>query len=256
MTVFRSSPLFQYKGGLITFVVALLKTNMKDVHYSESVEMYLKTLANLGGAQEAVPIARIAERLEITPVSANEMMQRLAREGLVAHQPYKGVHLTDAGRGLAHSVIRRERLWERFLADHLKLDWALVHDWACQLEHATAPEVIEALDAFLQYPATCPQGNPIPRASGELAPPAGRLLNELAVGHSARLLAFEDESADVLAYLQRRGLRPGVVVTVTEIAPRHGPLTLRLDDQEVVLGASLAATVRVELIVANDKETP
>jgi DtxR family Mn-dependent transcriptional regulator len=218
---------------------------MKDFHYSESVEMYLKTLAILGGAGEPVPVARIAERLEITPVSANEMMQRLAREGLVAHQPYKGVQLTEAGRQLAHNVIRRERLWERFLADHLKLDWALVHDWACQLEHATAPEVIEALDAFLQFPATCPQGNPIPRASGEVEAAPGSPLNELPVGQSARILAFEDESAEVLAYLRKRGLQPEVVVTVTEIAPRHGPLTLRAGGQEVVLGVALAATVRV-----------
>jgi DtxR family Mn-dependent transcriptional regulator len=220
---------------------------MKDYHYSESVEMYLKTLATLGGAREPVPIARIAERLEVTPVSANEMMQRLAREGLVAHQPYKGVHLTDAGRQLAHNVIRRERLWERFLVDHLKLDWALVHDWACQLEHATAPEVIDALDAFLEFPATCPQGNPIPRAGGELEPAPGFLLSEVAVGQSARLVAFEDESAEVLAYVQKRGLRPGTRVAVTEIAPKDGPLTLRVADQDVVLGVALAATMRVEL---------
>lgn len=219
---------------------------MKDFQYSESVEMYLKTLANLGGAHDLVPIARIAERLEVTPVSANEMMQRLARENLVSHQPYKGVQLTEAGRELAYNVIRRERLWERFLVDHLQLDWALVHDWACQLEHATAPEVSAALDAFLKYPATCPQGNPIPRANSDLEATGGQLLSELAVGQTARLEAFEDESADVLNYLQRRSLRPGALVTVTEIAPKHGPLTLRVNDQEVVLGANLAATVRVQ----------
>lgn len=226
--------------------MARLEIIVKDSQYSESVEMYLKTLATLGGVHEPVPIARLAERMEVTPVSANEMMQRLAREGLVAHQPYKGVCLTEAGRGLAHSVIRRERLWERFLADHLKLGWARVHDWACQLEHATAPEVIEALDAFLNYPATCPQGNPIPRADGGLAPASGRLLSELAVGQSARLTAFEDESAEVLDYLERRGLQPGAEVAVTEIAPKQGPLTLRVAGREVVLGANLAATVRVE----------
>lgn len=220
----------------------------KDFQYSESVEMYLKTLATLGGASEPVPIARLAERMEVTPVSANEMMQRLAREGLVAHQPYKGVHLTETGCGLAHNVIRRERLWERFLADHLRLGWARVHDWACQLEHATAPEVIEALDAFLDYPATCPQGNPIPRDGGSLTPASGRLLSELTVGQSARLTAFEDESAEVLNYLERRGLLPGAAVTVTEIAPRQGPLTLRVAEKEIVLGANLAATVRVELL--------
>jgi len=220
---------------------------MKDAHYSESVEMYLKTLATLSSG-EPVPIARIAERLDITTVSANEMMQRLARENLVAHQPYKGVTLTEAGRDLAHNVIRRERLWERFLVDHLRLDWALAHEWACQLEHATAPEVIEALDAFLGYPTRCPQGNPIPRAGQPLEATRGLFLSELTVGQTARLVAFEDESADVLGYLQKRGLRPGSLVNVTEIAPKHGPLTLELEGREVMLGVNLAASIRVELM--------
>ncbi|MDW8327024.1 MAG: metal-dependent transcriptional regulator [Anaerolineales bacterium] len=221
---------------------------MKDSHYSESVEMYLKTLATLGGGSEPVPIARIAERMDVTTVSANEMMQRLARENLVAHQPYKGVTLTETGRDLAQNVIRRERLWERFLVDHLKLDWALAHEWACQLEHATAPEVIDALDAYLDYPAQCPQGNPIPRAGQPLQALRGPLLSEIAVGQSVRLKAFEDESAEVLSYLQKRGLTVGSIVTVTEIAPKHGPLTLALEGREVVLGVNLAASIRVELL--------
>lgn len=221
---------------------------MKNSHYSESVEMYLKTLATLGGGSEPVPIARIAERMDVTTVSANEMMQRLARENLVAHQPYKGVTLTETGRDLAQNVIRRERLWERFLVDHLKLDWALAHEWACQLEHATAPEVIDALDAYLDYPAQCPQGNPIPRAGQPLQALRGPLLSEIAVGQSVRLKAFEDESAEVLSYLQKRGLTVGSIVTVTEIAPKHGPLTLALEGREVVLGVNLAASIRVELL--------
>lgn len=226
---------------------------MPDPHHSESVEMYLKTLATLGGAAEPVPIARIAERLEVSPVSAGEMMQRLGRDDLVLHQPYRGVLLTSAGRRLAQDVIRRERLWECFLHDHLHLDWAQVHGWACQLEHATAPEVIEALDAFLAYPATCPQGNAIPRSGCALAAAPLPLLSELAVGQPARIAAFEDETPEVLTYLQKRGFGPGVTVTVTEIAPKHGPLTVWVTPPggapaEQVVGTNLAATVRVALI--------
>lgn len=223
---------------------------MPDSHLSESVEMYLKTLATLGGAAEAVPIARLAERLAVSPVSAGEMMQRLGRDALVTHQPYRGVQLTPAGRHLAHDVIRRERLWECFLHDRLGLPWAQVHAWACQLEHATAPEVIEALDAFLHYPAACPQGNPIPRGAGELPPPTQPLLSAMPLGQPARVVAFEDETEEVLSYLQKRGFGPGVTVTVVEIAPKHGPLTVRVAaaDQpaaEHVVGTNLAATVRV-----------
>lgn len=223
---------------------------MPDQPHSESVEMYLKTLANLGGAAEPVAIARIAERLEVSPVSAGEMMQRLGRDDLVVHQPYRGVLLTAAGCQLAHDVIRRERLWECFLHDHLRLDWAQVHGWACQLEHATAPAVIAALDAFLAYPAACPQGNPIPRAGDTLPAPTLPLLSDLPVGQPARLVAFEDESAEVLTYLRKRGFGPGVTVTVIEVAPKHGPLTVCVTPAggppaEHVLGTNLAATVRV-----------
>ncbi|MCC7360494.1 MAG: metal-dependent transcriptional regulator [Anaerolineales bacterium] len=212
---------------------------------SESVEMYLKTLAALEGGGAPVPIAHVAARLAVSPVSAGEMMQRLGRDGLVSHLPHKGVVLTPNGRQLAHDVIRRERLWEVLLHDQLGLPWARVHAWACQLEHATAPEVSEALDAFLGYPAACPQGNTIPRDGA--AAVALPLLSDLPLGQPARLAAFEDESEEVLVYLHKRGLAPGVTVTVTEVAPRQGPLTLQLEGgAEQVIGTSLAATIRVQ----------
>ena len=213
-------------------------------HLSESVEMYLKTLAALEDGGAPVPIAHVAARLAVSPVSAGEMMQRLGRDGLVSHLPHKGVTLTPDGRQLAHDVIRRERLWEVLLHDRLGLPWARVHAWACQLEHATAPEVSAALDSFLGFPAACPQGNAIPRGDEPAA--ALPLLNDLPLGQPARLAAFEDESEEVLVYLHKRGLVPGELVTVTEVAPRQGPLTLRLaSGAEQVIGTSLAATIRV-----------
>ena len=99
---------------------------MTESASSESVEMYLKTVAELGGEHGPVPIGRVAKRMGVSPVSANEMMKRLGEQRLIQHQMYKGVSLTDDGRRLANSVIRRQRLWECFLVDHLKLDWARV----------------------------------------------------------------------------------------------------------------------------------
>ena len=64
--------------------------------FSESTEMYLKAMVELGSRD--VPISRLAERLSVTNVSANEMMRRLAEQGLVTHTPYKGVTLTKKGK--------------------------------------------------------------------------------------------------------------------------------------------------------------
>ncbi|HRE28619.1 MAG TPA: metal-dependent transcriptional regulator [Anaerolineales bacterium] len=210
--------------------------------------MYLKSLAVLGGARQPVAVAQLAEKLQVTTVSANEMLHRLSRDGLVTHQPYRGFQLTEAGRETAWDVIRRERLWERFLVDQLKLDPARAIGWACQLEHATAPEVIEALDGFLQYPATCPQGQPIPRSADDAVHGEGRMLSEAEIGERVRLTAFDDEDPEVLTYLQRQGLAIGQVVSVVEMGPRRSPLTLRLENGQAVIGRDLALTIQTERV--------
>lgn len=210
---------------------------------SESTEMYLKAMAELGDRD--VAIARLAERLSVTPVSANEMMRRLGDQGLVTHTPYKGVTLTERGREAAANVLRRQRLWEVFLFEHLKIEWAKVYELACSLEHATAPEVTEALAGFLGNPTVCPRGNPIPDENGVFAPLEGRLLSEVPVGESATILAVNATATDVLKYLQDKGILPGQVIHVIEAAPLDGPLTLSVNGKEVALGLSMAGFVIV-----------
>jgi DtxR family Mn-dependent transcriptional regulator len=219
---------------------------------SESVEMYLKTVAELGGEHGPVPIGRVAERLGVSPVSANEMMKRLGEQQLIEHQMYKGVSLTDDGRRLANSVIRRQRLWECFLVGHLNLDWAKVHDLACDLEHATSPEVTEALAHYLGDPSRCPHGNPIPDPDGAVGQEDDLTLSRLKVGQSGRIRAIVPESSELLAYLAERGLFPGQSLTVVEAAPLNGPLTILVGDSQdqpqVALGLALAELVQVDQI--------
>lgn len=217
---------------------------MSVENLSESTEMYLKAMSELGDRD--VPIARLAERLDVTNVSANEKMRRLGEQGLVSHTPYKGVTLTKKGREAASNVIRRQRLWERFLYDHLKIEWAKVYELACSLEHATAPEVTEALADFLHHPQTCPRGNPIPDVNGAYTPLNGVALTEVEVGKIVTVLAVNAIATDVLKYLQDKNILPGQKLKVLEVAPMDGPLTLSVNGKEVALGLSLAEFVIVE----------
>lgn len=215
--------------------------------YSESVEMYLKSLAEFD-TREPVAMARLAERLGVTQVSAGEMVKRLAEQGFVQHIPYKGVVLTHEGQKLANNVIRRQRLWECFLYDHLKLSWSMVYDLACDLEHATASEVTEALAQFLGEPAACPHGDPIPDAAGNVQPLDGVPLYALEVGQRARVQAVLATATDVLQYLETRGLLPGAEFTFVEIAPLQGPLILKIGEKEISVGAQIAERVLVQPI--------
>ena len=215
-------------------------------HLTESTEMYLKAMAELGDGA-VVGIGRLAERLEVTPVSANEMVKRLGDQGLVSHTPYKGVNLTKKGRKAASDVVRRQRLWECFLHHHLKMEWAQLYELACSLEHATAPEVTEALSDFLGNPKICPHGNPIPDANGLYTPLNGIPLSEVRVGSSVRVLAVQATTIDIFRYLQERTILPGREMTLLESAPMEGPLTLDIGGQRVALGLLLSKFVIVEM---------
>jgi DtxR family Mn-dependent transcriptional regulator len=213
---------------------------------SESTEMYLKAMAEFGDRD--VPIARLAARLSVTPVSANEMIKKLGEQRLVSHIPYKGVNLTKKGRDVACDVLRRQRLWEVFLYEHLKIEWAKIYELGCSLEHATASEVTEALAVFLGHPKTCPRGNPIPAADGSFTPLNGVPLREVAIGKTVRVLAVSATATDVLRYLQGQDILPGRELTLLEAAPLEGPLTLDVNGNRVALGRLVSEFIIVEII--------
>jgi len=215
---------------------------MKHESFNESAEMYLKTVSELAGPDALAPISALADRLGVSAVSATEMVHRLQEHGLVAHQPYRGVGLTDAGQQLADEVVRRHRLWECFLFERLGLPWDQVHDYACRLEHATVPAVTEALDAYLGRPAACPHGNPIPAVTD---PTAERALSELPAGNSAVIVRIYPETACLLSYLAELGLLPGCQLTLREIAPFQGPLVLLTAAGVRHIGREAAAQVYV-----------
>src|SRR5947207_9245964 len=109
-------------------------------------------------------MGRIAAAMGVVPGTATAMIKTLADSGLVTYEPRGGVRLTRGGEQLALHVVRRHRLVELFLVEHLGLDWSEVHDEAEQLEHAISDKVLARMDAVLGHPSTDPHGDPIPTA--------------------------------------------------------------------------------------------
>lgn len=212
---------------------------------TESAEEYLEAIYKLGEEGQPVALSTLAECLEISSVSANEMVRKLVERNLVLYEPYKGVSLTPAGQAKALAVIRRHRLWERLLTDVLGLSWDQVHEEACRLEHATSPLVEERLAQLLGEPKTCPHGHPMPTAEGEMAVEAGCPLAELTAGQRARVLRVPEGDDALLRYLATLGLKPQVTVQVEVAAPFQGPLTVQVGEARHVLGRELASQIVV-----------
>jgi DtxR family Mn-dependent transcriptional regulator len=210
---------------------------------TDSMEEYLETICKLGGEQSPVALSALAHQMGISSVSANEMIKKLVVRGLVTYEPYKGVRLTAEGQTQALGVIRRHRLWERFLADVLGLPWDRVHEEACQLEHATSSLVEEKLAQFLDEPETCPHGYPV--AGTDCCSEEGLPLSELEPGQCAVVLRVAEYNADLLRYLAELELRPQAVIEIEEVAPFDGPLTVRIGGCRQVVGRQVASQITV-----------
>jgi DtxR family transcriptional regulator, Mn-dependent transcriptional regulator len=206
------------------------------------VEEYLETIHSLG--EEGTPViqARIAERMGRSAPSVSEMLDRLAADGYV-NRSGRTIALTDEGRHLADSVIRKHRLAERLLVDIIGLPWHKAHIEAGRWEHVISDEVEERLVELLGHPATCPHGNPIPGAPEPQTPAAVQVsLAEVRSGDVVRLERITEEvELDMasLEYLDEHGLIPGRSAVVRERAP-DGTLTLEVEDRTVALGPAIS----------------
>jgi DtxR family Mn-dependent transcriptional regulator len=151
------------------------------------------------------------------------------------------VRLTEAGRTVAESVVRRHRLAERFLADMLRLPWVKVHEEAGAWEHVISEDVEAAMREAMGNPQTCPHGNPIP-GSGYEAPPM-RPIGDLAKGESGIVERMSEElegDIEMMAFLDESDLKPGFEVEVLGRTP-HDVVTVRAGGSDPVgLGAFVA----------------
>ena len=158
-----------------------------------------------------VALSQLGEYFDFSPVSVHEMVKKLGDQGWLEYHPYHGVTLTERGEQVAASLLRRHRLWERFLTDVLKIPWGEAHEIATELEHAASEIVTERLAAFLGEPARCPHGGPIPPLVRQ---PTDQSLVDVVPPARGRVTRIAPESAPLLHNVQELGLLPETKVHI------------------------------------------
>jgi DtxR family transcriptional regulator, Mn-dependent transcriptional regulator len=212
---------------------------------SSSVGDYVKAMWGIAGSDVATT-KDVADRLSIAPASVTNMFTRLREMGLVEYEPYHGASLTEAGCTEALRLVRRHRLIETFLMEHLGYSWDDVHDEAERLEHAVSDEFTERLAKLLGHPTRDPHGDPIPDPDGTMPPEDSYPLSATPEGTCVQVARAGHEDAAALSYLGKRGLRPGRSIVVREVRAVDGVVTL--EDEEGTmhsLGSSLADAIFV-----------
>jgi DtxR family Mn-dependent transcriptional regulator len=216
---------------------------------SITVENYLKQLylEQQNRSEELVPMGKLASAMGVVPGTATSMVKALADSGLVSYEPRFGAKLTKGGEQLALHVLRRHRLVELFLVKVLGLDWSEVHDEAEELEHAISDKVLEKIDKLLGHPSVDPHGDPIPTAKGKVSEERLVPLAEANVSAKVRISRVVDQDSRFLQFLDRAGLRPGVMVSVHQRDEHADAISVKIDGRSpLTLGTAAAMKILVE----------
>ena len=225
----------------------------------DTTEMYLRTIYDLE-EEGVIPLrARIAERLEQSGPTVSQTVSRMERDGLLHVAGDRHLELTEKGRSLAVSVMRKHRLAERLLVDVIGLPWEEVHAEACRWEHVMSEDVERRLVQVLDNPTVSPFGNPIPGLSllgldGMYSRQDANLvrLTELPVGAPVAVVVrqlTEHVQGDValISRLKDAGVVPNARVLVETNA--HGGVTIIIAGHENVdLPHEMAHAVKVEKV--------
>lgn len=207
---------------------------------------YLKAILEIAGSGSA-STKDVAARLSVSSASVTGMFGRLQEMGLARYERYRGASLTDAGRVEALRLLRRHRLIETFLLEHLGYSWEEVHEEAEKLEHVVSDEFTERLAEMLGHPGHDPHGDQIPAADGTLSPEKHRPLSEASAGRTVRIVRVSDDDTAALNHLGERGLVPGRLLAVEEARALDGVVTVKDEGgREHALGEGLARSVFVE----------
>jgi len=220
-------------------------TAPKTPELSGPVEDYLKVIFELEATDGIAGTNEIAAELDIAAASVSGMIRRLAEQGLIAHERYRGVRLTRAGKRAALRTIRRHRVIEAYLTTALGYPWDRVHDEAERLEHAASDELIDRMAAAIGEPSTDPHGAPIPTREGTIDEERLASLASVPVGKRVRIQRVGDRDAEQLRYLAKIGITPGRQVEVIARAPFDGPIDLKIGRVVRSIGPALARQIAV-----------
>ena len=167
------------------------------------------------------------------------------KEQLVEHSPYQGVQLTETGLQKASSLIRKHRLWEVFLVEHLDYSWNEVHDDAEVLEHVTSEQLADHLEDYLNHPMHCPHGGIIPKKEQVVHEERRQTLESYPVGSKVRIARVLDEK-ELLDYLVTIDLNIDEEYEIVDVAAYEGPITIQNQQKKIPVSFKAASTIFVD----------
>ncbi len=212
---------------------------------SAAMREYLAEIYRLQEDSPMVSTTSLADRLNVSAPAIPRMLKRLRNAGYVKHIPYQGFELTEFGRQEALRELRRHRLLEVFLVNIMAFTWDETHELADDLSKGINDTITERMAEMTNQPTRCPHGEPIPDREGILPELQDTCIINLTVGHKGVVSRVRTNEPERLKYFAELGLVPGAEFEIVGRAPFNGPMRLRVERDDVVLGVELTKSLWV-----------
>lgn len=207
-------------------------------------ENYLKAVYKLcRKSRTGASTNAIADQLDSKASSVTDMVKKLADKKLVNYKKYQGVTLTSEGQKAALVTLRKHRLWEVFLVEKLNFKWDQVHEMAEELEHINSDELINRLDAFLDFPKYDPHGDPIPDKNGNIQHHKDTTIADLAIGETGIILGVKEHNSSFLQYLEKHNMVIGTEIKVSEKFDFDHSIEITINEKTMTVSNQVAVNL-------------
>ena len=207
--------------------------SIKLQNVSASEENYLKEIAIYAewSTDASISTTQLASELKTSAAAVTDMFRKLTKKKLINYTKYQGASLTEEGLFVAKQTVRRQRIWQYFLAEKLKINLDDAKQISNELEHIKSEVLTTRLDSFLGNPTYSPFGEPIPDPEGSFGNIKKMLLYEMKEGETGIVAGISDRNPTLIQYLNKKGIYIGAKVIVIEKLAFDGSMDICIDNQ-------------------------
>lgn len=211
---------------------------------SKTIEDFLEAIENILKRKRYVKNKDIANELKISPPSATVTLKKLKEEGMIEHRKYEDIILTEKGKKIAEEVRKTHENLKKFLL-MLSIPEEISERDACEVEHNLSKETKEKIHLFVKFleknEDIIERFNNFCKFSDKI------LLSEMKEEEKGKICGFCNDCDEFAKAMENIGIRVGKEFKVISKQP-FGPITIKIDTQEIAIGRGRAEKIYVEKI--------
>ncbi len=132
---------------------------MEKAKLTPSIEDYMKAIYDISQTSKVVRVKDLAKYLHVKMPSVVNAVRNLENKGLVIHENYGYIELTEAGERIGRNLKERHNILTEFLVMILQIDESIASEDACAIEHYLNPLTVQRVVDLLDFLKQNPQEN-------------------------------------------------------------------------------------------------